>query len=277
VRATLTVLATALAIALSAGCGDDQEQRQALPAQDAGRRYSISEAESALEGAGLALQRDTGAYLLEDLQPPALEAVHYASQAGREFDLYAFATTQAARSARDDVASAEIIEQGGSYITAANLIAVLPEPPDDGFYRRVWSTMHDLARNAREPEPARGLAVATISREPDAFLGQQVTLSAPVLRVLPSGGDRPVALVLDGAGDESILVVSDSGEGFPPQLGGEGTSGSRPRVEVTGRVGRIGDEGGPALPPDAEVLAFRRGDAFVRATQVRVTDPRPAG
>jgi hypothetical protein len=275
-RASLTVLATAVAVAL-AGCGEEQEERTAAPARDAAVRYSIAEAESALEGAGLALQRDTGEYLLEDLQPRPMQAVHYASQAGREFDLYAFTDRRAARAALDDIASSEVIQEGGAYTFAANLVAVLPQPPRGGFYRRVWSTMRDLATDAREPVPERGVGVATISRDPESFLGEEVTVSAPVLRVLPSGGDRPVAVVLDGAGDESVLVVGDGGGRLPPQLGGEGTSGSRPRVMVTGQVGRVGDEGGPSLPPEAGVLAFRRGEVFVRASRVRVVEGAPAG
>jgi hypothetical protein len=127
----LGAIATSLLLVAAVGClgcGDDD----AVPGGSEAMAFvTLSEAESVIERGTPAVVRtggdaDVGGLDGEpDVDEALLDAARYASQSGREFDLFVFATQAAARRAASLIVD---LEDGESGIRAANVLTVFPQP-----------------------------------------------------------------------------------------------------------------------------------------------------
>ena len=264
------VLAVALAwltlVLVFSACGDDDrptpsaEERAPLP--------RLRDVGNALEGAGLALVRDSDATIAAKVEPRPVDSARYAARSGPEFDVLVFADAAQARRAREDVAQTDLVSRGGSYTSAGNVIAAMPEPPGDGAYRVAWQTFRRLARKAGGPRQT-GVAPSEVAAHPEGYRGEQLAVTGGVVRLLPAGSERPLAFTIRGAGTRELLVVPRRGVAIPPTLTGAADTGPRPRARVTGEATRMRTEGGPTVPHEDGALAYLGGDPVLLASSVR--------
>jgi hypothetical protein len=256
-------------VLLGAGCGGDDETPQ--PTAGAGAEYELTDVENALEGAGLAIVRDGPAEISSEVSPSPDDSVHYADRSGAEFEVLVFATRAQARRAHGDIASTELVSDGGAYTTAANVVAALPRPPRDGAFREVWETFRRLAVKAGGSQPGdMGVGPGEIATHPDRYAGQTVTVAGTRVRLLAAGSERPLALVVRGRGVRELLVVPDRGVRVPAAARGPGGPADSPRIRATGVVTRLGEPGGPDVPHEDEALSFRGGDPVLLASSIEV-------
>ncbi len=121
------VLVLLVAGGLVVGCGGDADDRAPRPATTRGPYLTLTEVESVLERGPLGLVR-TGAgepSSLDDVPAPLVESARYASQSGRQFDVFVFASEHDARRALPAVVRHD--EDATSAIRAANVVAVFPK------------------------------------------------------------------------------------------------------------------------------------------------------
>jgi hypothetical protein len=132
------------------GCGDDAGSREGEGSTDASRLFvTLSEAEAVIEEGALAVVRtggdaDVGGVDGEpDLDEALLvDTARYATQSGREFDLFVFATPAAARRGAAVVINLDERESG---IRVANVVTVFPRPFNEvGAYRAVARALRRL-------------------------------------------------------------------------------------------------------------------------------------
>lgn len=146
---TLTV-AVVLTAGLGACGGEDETTLDALPS---GPTAYISEAEvQGLLDSRLMVQyagpRRSDA-LASDLDPqPAAGLRISITPSGEKFDLLVFATSQAARAAEPDIRASAVVDDGGAFRRAANLVAVFPELPAEVDGYRVVADLFDTIERA---------------------------------------------------------------------------------------------------------------------------------
>jgi len=142
-----------LAAGLAAGCADDEAPRAAV-GERPNAYVSRSELERLLER-DLRLERSLrrDERLAGDLDPRPADGIRYAVvPSGREFDVLFFATPADARDAEAGVRASEVVDGGGAFRRAANVIAVFPgEPAEVASYGRVADTLETLGRACAEP------------------------------------------------------------------------------------------------------------------------------
>lgn len=147
-------LACGLALIVSAfavGCGDDAD----TPQRDAGPFITVAEAESVIEEGMLAVVRTGGDADVGGVDGDAdvdeesiVDRARYASQSGREFDLFVFASEAAARRAAPSLIDRD---DGESGVRAANAITVFPGRIDEAdAYGAVARAMRRLAAACEE-------------------------------------------------------------------------------------------------------------------------------
>lgn len=126
------VAAVACAAACTAtGCADDEAPRAAV-AERPNAYVSRSELERLLERE-LMLQRSLrrDERLSSDLDPEPVDGIRFAVvPSGREFDVVFFATPEDAEDATQDIRRSDMLEDGGAFRRAANVVAVFPEDPE---------------------------------------------------------------------------------------------------------------------------------------------------
>ena len=147
----LRAIATSVLLVASvacAGCGGDDDGDPRPAGSEPMAFVSLTEAESVIERGTLAVVRTGGDADVGGLdgEPDAAEALRdaarYESQSGREFDLFVFATADAARRATSLVVDPE---DGESGVRAANVLAVFPQAfADVDAYRAVARALRRL-------------------------------------------------------------------------------------------------------------------------------------
>ena len=145
-RLTASFLLLVASIAC-AGCGGDDDDSS--PARSEPMPFvTLTEAESVIEQGTLAVVRtggdaDVGGLDGEpDVDEALRDAARYESQSGREFDLFVFATADAARRATPLVVDPQ---DGESGVRAANVLAVFPQAFEDvDAYRAVARALRRL-------------------------------------------------------------------------------------------------------------------------------------
>lgn len=145
-RLTASFLLLVASIACVGCGGDDDDSRPA--GSEPMPFVSLTEAESVIEQGTLAVVRtggdaDVGGLDGEpDVDEALRDAARYESQSGREFDLFVFATADAARRATTLVVDPE---DGESGVRAANVLAVFPQAFEDvDAYRAVARALRRL-------------------------------------------------------------------------------------------------------------------------------------
>ncbi|MDQ3669777.1 MAG: hypothetical protein M3377_05795 [Actinomycetota bacterium] len=181
-HATSSMLSLALVAvaALAVGCGDE-ERETTVDARTSGPTafVSVGEAQYLLDR-DLKLQSTgrTGTEpLAAELDPEPVFAVQYAVVVpGKKFTLLVFADPAAAEAAEEGVRSSDVVEGGGEFRRAANLVAVFPEPSKEvRAYRAVVDTLDEIERKCAKPgDPEFG----------EICFGTRDT-------ILPSAEDRP--------------------------------------------------------------------------------------
>lgn len=148
----LLLVLACVAAGLAAGCTDDEAPRAAV-AERSNAYVSRSELERLLER-DLKLQRSLrrDQRLAGELEPRPADGIRYAVvPSGREFDVLFFATPADAEDAEAGVRASEVVDGGGAFRRAANVIAVFPdEPADVDAYRRVTETLGALGQACAE-------------------------------------------------------------------------------------------------------------------------------
>ena len=180
-----------VACVAAVGCGDDADGADG--ARDDRLFVSLAEAESVIEEGAVAVVRtggdaDVGGVDGEpDLDRASLvDAARYESQSGREFALFVFASSAAARrGARAVIADQE------SAVRAANVIAVFPQPFED------IDAYAAVARALRRLQTACELGGTGDARLRRICAGQPVSVPPPA-----EGVDR-----LEAQDEEEAIVV----------------------------------------------------------------------
>jgi hypothetical protein len=156
----LRVFAVALVLLVGvevlAGCGGDGDERAPRPADARGPYLTLTEVESVLERGPLGLVRTGGGEpsSIEDVSAPLVESARYASQSGRQFDVFVFASERDARRAMPAVARHD--EEASSAVRAANVVALFPKRFNQiDAYRAAADAMRKL-RIACTPGGAEG-------------------------------------------------------------------------------------------------------------------------
>ncbi|CAA9470728.1 MAG: hypothetical protein AVDCRST_MAG53-1267 [uncultured Solirubrobacteraceae bacterium] len=150
----LTVGVIAATGLVAVGCGDEEET--STDARPSRATAFVSEAE-----AQYLLDRDLEVqYVLRrsdalagELDPkPVVGQRLTVNPLGKKFDLLVFATPAAAEAAEDGVRLSDVVEGGGEFRRAANLVAVFPEPPKQvAAYRGVVDVLDGIERKCARP------------------------------------------------------------------------------------------------------------------------------
>jgi len=169
------ITVTACAAAALAGCSDHDEPRAAV-AERPNAYVSPSELERLLQRELMlerSLRRDDR--LSGSLDPQPVDGIRFAVvPSGREFDVVFFATPDDAADAERDIRRSDMLQDGGAYRRAANVVAVFPEQPERvDSYRVAADTLARVDRACAAPgDPELGelcFAVAdTILPEADS-------------------------------------------------------------------------------------------------------------
>ena len=200
-HAVAVLLLLLLGSGLLVACGGDDDDRAPRSADARAPHLSLAEVESVLERGRLGVVRTGGADRspLGDVPARLVESARYASQSGREFDVYVFASERDARRALSAILPRD--EEASSEARAANVVAVFPQRfREQDAYRAAASAMRRL-RSACTPGGAGQQRLRRLCFSADGGVPPE---GEGVDRDEAAASERPV--VVDGLRYEPVIA-----------------------------------------------------------------------